>query len=160
MEASAQGSRIALFTAERNAEMRDQPFLFARSLGTKQWVAIRTSKCASRNPKSQDPNPKQDSKAPSAKGRNGLTTHYTQGPDRKSLRRGKAERLDRVSPYQCVLENLTGRATLCGAGLGSRAINPVTAAFRSASYFRLLELQSSVIRPNSPCSSSAIPAVK
>src|SRR5882724_9498019 len=53
MEASAQGSRIALFTAERNAEMRDQPFLFARSLGTKQWVAIRTSKCASRNPKSQ-----------------------------------------------------------------------------------------------------------
>src|SRR5882724_6714210 len=53
MEASAQGSRIALFTAERNAEMRDQPFLFARSQGTKQWVAIRTSKCASRNPKSQ-----------------------------------------------------------------------------------------------------------
>ena len=59
-------------------------------------------------------------------------------PIEKSFRRGKAERLDRVSPYQCVLENFTGRATLCGAGLDSRAINPMTAAFRSASYFGLL----------------------
>src|SRR5207248_10910696 len=32
MEPSAQGSRIALFTAERNAETGDQPLLFAISL--------------------------------------------------------------------------------------------------------------------------------
>ena len=30
----------------------------------------------------------------------------------------KEPRLDGVSPYQCVLQNFTGRATLCGAGLG------------------------------------------
>jgi hypothetical protein len=86
------------------------------------------------NPKIQTPG--EIPKLQAQKAGTGLTTHYTQDSDRKSFSRGEAEGFDRVSPYQRVPAkiSLVGRR-FAEPVFGSRAINPMPGAFRSAPYF-------------------------
>ena len=46
-------------------------------------------------------------------------------------------RLDRVSPYQCLLRNFAGRATPCGAGPRARVIRASALSTHTVCYGRL-----------------------
>src|SRR4029077_17899256 len=111
MEASAQGSRIALFTAERNAEKRQEllviRYLFANSGRKSETENVRIVGQA----------------LPPA-------------------------RMEWFARQECL-------SYTCGTWFSADSQAPGRTLHAS-----LLELQSSVIRPNNPCSSSAIPAVK